>query len=98
MFDCDGCNESFKCGNKVSGFPFELDKKLGSGGYAMVYKGRFHQNDAAFKFIPLQEGNFNYVLSDVGCWEYNIQEMIIIKQLLFTLINCIKIIAKDKRQ
>lgn len=49
------CAHTLVYGEEQVGFPFELDEKIGSGGFASVYKGVFHDDHAAFKFIPLDE-------------------------------------------
>ena len=78
--ECYGlrCLHGLECDVEKVGFPFELDAKVGAGGSATVYKGRFHQEEAAYKFIPLVENGFEYWIGSVGCWEYDKQVMILI--------------------
>ena len=63
-------------GQQITSFPFQLEKELGKGGFASVYKGKFHQGLAAFKFIPIVEQGYKYIKSSVGCQEYQHQELI----------------------
>ena len=58
----------------MTGFPFQLLEELGRGGFARVVKGKFHQGEAAFKFIPIQEDGYKYDWNEVGCHEYYQQE------------------------
>ena len=50
-----------------------LTEKLGQGGFACVYRGNFHQGEAAFKFIPIEEQKEVYNHYAVGCHEYDEQ-------------------------
>ena len=74
-FDCPGCNHRLVNGQIVC-FPFELIEELGRGGFARVYRGRFHQGEAAFKFIRIREESYNYDREDAGCHEYWQQETV----------------------
>ena len=75
-FNCPGCNHDLVNGQQIIGFPFQLTDELGRGGFARVARGQFHQEEAAFKFIPVREDGFKYDRTDVGCHEYDQQEMI----------------------
>ena len=55
LFNCPGCSNGLVPDQNVTGFPFMLTEKLGQGGFACVYRGIFHQGEAAFKFIPIEE-------------------------------------------
>ena len=64
-------------GQNINGFPFELEDQIGKGGFAAVYRGRFHQGQAAFKFVQIKdEQAYTYDINAVGCYEYRWQEMI----------------------
>ena len=60
----------------MTGFPFKLENRLGKGGFASVYRGKFHGGDAAFKFIKVNEEGYTYDWHAKGCREYTQQEMI----------------------
>ena len=60
-----------------SGFPFELIEPIGEGGFASVYRGKFHQDEAAFKFMPIDLNEYKYKSFSVGIHEYYQQEKII---------------------
>ena len=55
-------------------FPFKFEQKLGSGGFATVYKGLFHGAEMAFKVVPLAEEKHEYNIKSYGCHEYFYQE------------------------
>ena len=57
-------------------FPFELIEPIGEGGFATVYRGKFHQGEAAFKFIPIDTDGYKYGPISVGIYEYRQQEKI----------------------
>ena len=59
-----------------SGFPFELIERIGEGGFATVYRGKFHQGEAAFKFIPIDLNEYKYKATSFGIYEYYQQEKI----------------------
>ena len=59
-----------------TGFPFELIEPIGEGGFATVYRGKFHQREAAFKFIPINTNGYKYDNTSVGLHEYYKQEKI----------------------
>lgn len=40
------------------------------------FKGTFHQGHAAFKFVKVDEKNYEYNTLAMGCWEYSLQERI----------------------
>ena len=65
-----------KCDEVRTGFPFELIEPIGEGGFATVYRGKFHQGEAAFKFIPIDINGYGYELDSVGIYEYSKQENI----------------------
>ena len=65
-----------KCDEKRTGFPFELIEPIGKGGFATVFRGKFHQREAAFKFIPIDMDGYDYDLNSVGIYEYRKQEKI----------------------
>ena len=73
LFNCPGCSNSLVPGQNVIGFPFTLTEKLGQGGFACVFRGKFHQGEAAFKFIPIEEQKEVYNHYAVGCHEYDEQ-------------------------
>ena len=58
------------------GFPFELIEPIGEGGFATVYRGAFHDREAAFKFVPVDLNGYKYKRSSVGIYEYDQQEKI----------------------
>ena len=77
LYNCTGCNHSLVCGQDVIGFPFKLEEKIGKGGFASVYRGRFHQGQAAFKFVKIKdEQTYTYDLNAVGFYEYHQHEMV----------------------
>ena len=77
LYNCPGCNHSVFCGEYVFGFPFELEEEIGKGGFASVYRGKFHQGQAAFKFIQIKdEQTYKFDLYAVGCHEYCQQEIV----------------------
>ena len=47
---------------------------IGEGGFATVYRGKFHEGEAAFKFIPIDMDEYEYATSSVGIHEYWQQE------------------------
>ena len=57
-------------------FPFELIAPIGEGGFATVYRGKFHQGEAAFKLIPIEMDGYKYQWNSVGIYEYKQQEKI----------------------
>ena len=59
-----------------SGFPFELIEPIGEGGFAVVFRGTFHNGEAAFKFVPIDLDGCQYDMSINGIHEYQQQEMI----------------------
>ena len=77
-FNCtiQNCPHDLKCDELRSGFPFELIKPIGEGGFATVYRGKFHQGEAAFKFIPIEKDGYEYKTYSVGIHEYDQQERI----------------------
>ena len=72
--DCTGCGDCLLYGKQYTGFPFELTEELGRGGFARVVRGKFHQKDAAFKFVPVTSQGYTYDTNAVGCHEYNQQD------------------------
>ena len=77
LYNCAGCNHSLVCGQDVIGFPFKLEEKIGKGGFASVYRGRFHQGQAAFKFVKIKdEQTYTYDLDAIGLYEYDQQESV----------------------
>ena len=82
LYNCPGCPHQLVTDQNIAGFPFELEEEIGKGGFASVYRGRFHQGHAAFKFVPIKnEQTYEYDMYAVGCYEYWQQEMVIIKLL-----------------
>ena len=63
-----------KCDEKRSGFPFELIEPIGEGGFATVFRGAFHDGEAAFKFVPIEKDGYKYEIDSVGIHEYCRQE------------------------
>ena len=79
LYNCPGCPHQLVADQNITGFPFELEEQIGKGGFASVYRGRFHQGHAAFKFIPItDEQTYTYNWYAVGCHEYDQQEMVMI--------------------
>ena len=77
QFDsCPGCLHSLKCDEKRNGFPFELTEAIGEGGFATVYRGKFHKGEAAFKFIPIANEGYKYDYDSTGIYEYGKQKKI----------------------
>ena len=70
------CQHYLKRDEQRSSFPFELFEKIGEGGFATVYRGAFHDGEAAFKFIPIKMDGFKYFTSSIGIYEYSQQEKI----------------------
>ena len=70
------CQHYLKCDEQRSPFPFELIEIIGEGGFATVYRGAFHDGEAAFKFIPIETDGFKYGTSSIGIYEYSQQEKI----------------------
>ena len=77
-FNCtlSNCHHSLKCDEKRSGFPFELIEPIGEGGFATVFRGAFHDGEAAFKFVPVDLNGYKYDLWSVGLHEYKQQKKI----------------------
>ena len=66
-----------KCDDTRNGFPFELIEPIGEGGFAAVFRGAFHDGEAAFKFIPIHDfDRYEYGVHSAGIHEYNQQEKI----------------------
>ena len=77
LYNCPGCHHSVFCGENVVGFPFELEEEIGKGGFASVYRGKFHQGKAAFKFVQIKdEQTYTYDRDAVGCYEYYQQKRV----------------------
>ena len=77
LYNCPGCPHQLVAGQNNAGFPFDLEDEIGKGGFASVYRGRFHQGHAAFKFVPIKkEQTYTYDTDEVGCYEYHQQEMV----------------------
>ena len=74
-----------------TGFPFELIEPIGEGGFATVYRGKFHQGEAAFKFIPIDLDGYKYDWNSVGIYEYRNQEKI---NKINNLINFVFLLIK----
>ena len=70
------CSDALKVNDKRNGFPFNLTSPLGEGGFATVFRGEFHEGEAAFKFIPIEKDGYKYERYSVGIWEYYQQEKI----------------------
>ena len=53
-----------------------MESELGQGGQAKVFKAKFHGNDVAMKFIPLDhvKDGFEYEVTSYGCHEFFFQE------------------------
>ena len=77
-FQCTrpNCHHYLKVDEKRFGFPFELIEPIGEGGFAKIYRGKFHEDEAAFKFIPIDHiDQYKYNdLKSVGVYEYKQQE------------------------
>ena len=80
----------------MTGFPFKLENRLGKGGFASVYRGKFHEGYAAFKFIRVNEEGYTYDWHAKGCREYTQQEMI--NKWYFSQIVLLSIIWKIEAQ
>ena len=65
-----------QCDEERTGFPFELIEPIGEGGFATVFRGAFHDGEAAFKFIPVDLDGYKYENTSVGIYEYDNQEKI----------------------
>ena len=77
LYSCTGCHHALVSGQDVIGFPFKLEEQIGKGGFASVYRGKFHQGQAAFKFVPIKnEQTYTYRSNAVGCYEYYQQEVV----------------------
>ena len=59
-----------------SNFKPNLVSQLGEGGQAKVFKAKFHGNDVAMKYIPLDkvEQSYNFAETSYGCHEFFFQE------------------------
>ena len=77
-FNCtrSNCSHYLKCDEIRSGFPFELVELVGEGGFATVFRGSFHDGEAAFKFVPVDLDGYKYENTSVGIYEYHKQEKI----------------------
>ena len=53
-------------------------EELGEGGFAKVFKAKFHGQLVAMKYIPLDKviENYEYKYDSYGCHEYNHQEKV----------------------
>ena len=49
---------------------------IGEGGFATVFRGAFHDGEAAFKFVPIEKDGYKYKDTSVGIYEYKKQEKI----------------------
>ena len=77
VYNCTGCGHALVSGQNVIGFPFELEEQIGKGGFAAVYRGQFHQGQAAFKFVQIKdEQAYTYDLNAIGLYEYRQQEIV----------------------
>ena len=78
LYNCETpkCNHFLASDRKMTGFPFKLESRLGKGGFASVYRGKFHEGYAAFKFIRVNEEGYTYDWHAKGCREYTQQETI----------------------
>ena len=59
-----------------SNFQPKLVEELGEGGQAKVFQGKFHGEDVAMKYIPLDKviHGYKYTPSSYGCHEFALQE------------------------
>ena len=59
-----------------SNFKPNLINQLGEGGQAKVFKAKFHDNDVAMKYIPLDRVKYGYEYkhTSYGCHEFDQQE------------------------
>ena len=59
-----------------SNFKPNLISQLGEGGQAKVFKAKFHDNDVAMKYIPLDKVKDGYEYEEIsyGCHEFYMQE------------------------
>ena len=59
-----------------SNFKPKLISQLGEGGQAKVFKAKFHGQDVAMKYIPLDKlkDGYQYDITSYGCSEYFEQE------------------------
>ena len=89
-FNCtiSNCPHNLKCDEKRTGFPFELVEPIGEGGFATVYRGKFHQGEAAFKFIPIDLDGYKYDVNSVGIYEFYQQGNINKIKILFFYYFC----------
>ena len=56
-----------------SGLPFKFTKKLGKGGFASVFVGKWNNEDAAFKMIPIKRDGKKFTTNSNGPYEMYMQ-------------------------
>ena len=69
---CPSCPAAITCQRKT-GLPFEFTKKLGEGGFASVYVGKWNNEEAAFKVIPTKKDGKEFTTNSNGPWEMHKQ-------------------------
>ena len=64
--------------HKKSDFEPKLESQLGEGGQAKVFKAKFHGQDVAMKYVPLDKvkDNYEYKRNSYGCHEFYQQEKV----------------------
>ena len=62
--------------NDKSAFKPDLIEELGQGGFAKVFKAKFHGKYVAMKYIPLDKvkNGYEFAYDSYGCHEYYFQE------------------------
>ena len=59
--------------HRRTGLPFEFEKKLGEGGFASVYLGKWNNEEAAFKTIPTKKDGKEFTTDSNGPYEMVMQ-------------------------
>ena len=62
----------------ISAFKPDLIEQLGEGGFAKVFKAKFHGRIVAMKYIPLDKvkDGYQYRINSYGLHEYENQEKV----------------------
>ena len=76
QFRCSGCDDWLDFNNQNLNFQPQLESQLGEGGQAKVFKAKFHGQDVAMKYIPLDKvkNGYEYAFNSYGCHEFYFQE------------------------
>ena len=89
---CPSCPTTIT-GQRQSGLPFNFTQKLGEGGFATVFSGKWDNKEAAFKTIPIKKDGTEYTTDSNGPWEMLMQ----VRFQFFPRLQ-VKLILKQKMQ